>query len=58
MIVAGVIVGFGSVWGYGCTSGHGVCGLSRLSQRSMIATAVFMAVAFVTVFFTRHVIGG
>jgi uncharacterized membrane protein YedE/YeeE len=58
MAAAGVIVGFGSVWGYGCTSGHGVCGLSRLSTRSFVATGVFMAVAVVTVFVTRHMIGG
>lgn len=58
MAAAGLIVGFGSVWGYGCTSGHGVCGLSRLSTRSFVATGVFMAVAFATVFVTRHVIGG
>ena len=56
--VAGLIVGFGSIWGFGCTSGHGVCGLSRLSPRSFVATGVFMAVAFATVFVTRHVIGG
>lgn len=58
MIVAGLLVGFGSVWGNGCTSGHGVCGLSRLSTRSMVATATFMATAFITVFVVRHVIGG
>lgn len=58
MIVAGLIVGFGAVWGNGCTSGHGVCGLSRLSPRSLIATMTFMATAFVTVFIVRHVIGG
>lgn len=58
MAAAGLIVGFGSVWGFGCTSGHGVCGLSRLSPRSSVATGVFMAVAFVTVFVTRHMIGG
>jgi uncharacterized membrane protein YedE/YeeE len=57
MAAAGLIVGFGSVWGFGCTSGHGVCGLSRLSTRSFVATGVFMAVAFATVFVTRHVIG-
>jgi len=57
MAIAGLIVGFGSVWGYGCTSGHGVCGLSRLSTRSFVATGIFMAVAFVTVFVTRHLIG-
>ena|SRR5690606_17196126 len=58
MIVAGLLVGFGSVWGNGCTSGHGVCGLSRLSTRSMVATATFMASAFITVFVVRHMIGG
>jgi uncharacterized protein len=56
MAVAGLLVGFGSVYGNGCTSGHGVCGLSRLSPRSFIATATFMATAFVTVFIVRHVI--
>ncbi len=58
MLAAGLLVGFGSEWGNGCTSGHGVCGLSRLSARSIVATAVFMTVAIVTVFVTRHVIGG
>ena len=57
MVAAGLLVGFGSVWGNGCTSGHGVCGLSRLSVRSIVATVVFMAVAIVTVFVVRHVIG-
>ena len=58
MAVAGLLVGFGSVWGSGCTSGHGVCGLARLSPRSMVATAVFMGVAALTVFVTRHGLGG
>ena len=58
MVVAGLITGFGSVFGGGCTSGHGVCGMSRLSTRSLIATATFMATAFVTVFVTRHMMGG
>jgi len=58
MVIAGLLVGFGSVWGNGCTSGHGVCGLSRLSPRSMVATSTFMATAFITVFVVRHVIGG
>lgn len=58
MFVAGLLVGFGSVWGGGCTSGHGVCGLARLSPRSMVATLVFMGAAFLTVFVMRHVIGG
>ena len=49
-----VLVGFGSVWGNGCTSGHGICGLSRLSLRSLVATLVFMTTAIVTVFVTRH----
>lgn len=57
MITAGLLVGFGSVWGNGCTSGHGVCGLARLSPRSLVATLTFMATAFVTVFVVRHLIG-
>lgn len=57
MIAAGLLVGFGSVWGNGCTSGHGVCGLSRLSVRSLVATLVFMATGFITVFVVRHVLG-
>ncbi len=57
MIAAGLLVGFGSTWGNGCTSGHGVCGLSRLSPRSFVATGIFMAVAVLTVFVVRHVIG-
>jgi uncharacterized membrane protein YedE/YeeE len=57
MIAAGLLVGFGSVWGNGCTSGHGVCGLSRLSVRSLVATLVFMTTAFMTVYVVRHVIG-
>ncbi len=58
LAVAGLLVGFGTVLGNGCTSGHGVCGLSRLSQRSIAATITFMAVAFLTVFVWRHVLGG
>jgi uncharacterized membrane protein YedE/YeeE len=58
MVTAGLLVGFGTVWGNGCTSGHGVCGLSRLSPRSLVATLMFMATAFVTVFVVRHMIGG
>ena len=58
MAVAGVLVGFGAVLGNGCTSGHGVCGISRGSGRSIVATVTFMAAAFVTVFVARHVIGG
>ena len=58
MILAGMLVGFGAVWGGGCTSGHGVCGLSRLSKRSFVATGVFMTTAVVTVFIIRHIIAG
>jgi uncharacterized protein len=57
MAAAGLIVGYGSTWGNGCTSGHGVCGLSRLSKRSFAATGIFMATAFATVYLTRHMIG-
>lgn len=53
---AGLLVGFGAVWGNGCTSGHGVCGLSRLSLRSLVATLTFMATAIATVFLTRHLL--
>ncbi|MEP1198995.1 YeeE/YedE family protein [Tateyamaria sp.] len=56
--IAGLLVGFGSVMGNGCTSGHGVCGISRGSARSIAATLTFMATAFVTVFVLRHVLGG
>ena len=58
MAAAGLLVGFGSVLGNGCTSGHGVCGISRLSGRSIAATLTFMATAFATVFVARHLIGG
>ena len=54
LLLAGLLVGFGSVWGNGCTSGHGVCGISRLSLRSLIATITFMATGFATVFVMRH----
>jgi uncharacterized membrane protein YedE/YeeE len=57
LIVAGLIVGFGTRLGAGCTSGHGVCGIGRGSPRSLAATAVFMATAIATVLITRHVIG-
>jgi uncharacterized membrane protein YedE/YeeE len=57
MAIAGLLVGFGSVLSNGCTSGHGVCGISRLSARSIVATATFVAVAVATVFLTRHIIG-
>ncbi len=57
LIAAGLIVGYGTRLGSGCTSGHGVCGLARLSRRSLAATAIFMAVAGITVFVTHHLIG-
>jgi uncharacterized membrane protein YedE/YeeE len=57
LIMAGLLVGIGTRYGSGCTSGHGVCGLSRLSPRSMVATGMFMLAGFVTVFVTRHLIG-
>ena len=56
LVAAGLLVGIGTRYGSGCTSGHGVCGLSRLSPRSMVATAAFMAAGFVTVFIVRHLI--
>ena len=58
LIFAGLLVGFGTRLGNGCTSGHGVCGMARLSPRSLAATATFMASAAATVFILRHVIGG
>lgn len=57
LVVAGVLVGFGSRLGSGCTSGHGVCGLSRLSPRSLVATATFMTTGFVAVYVVRHLLG-
>ncbi|MCP8940618.1 YeeE/YedE family protein [Alsobacter sp. SYSU M60028] len=56
-VAAGLLVGFGATVGSGCTSGHGVCGLARLSPRSIAATAVFMTTAALTVFVTRHLAG-
>jgi uncharacterized protein len=58
LIAGGLSVGFGTRLGGGCTSGHGVCGIARLSARSLVATAVFMAVGAAVVFVKRHVIGG
>ncbi len=57
MVGGGLLVGFGAAYGGGCTSGHGVCGIARLSPRSLIATAVFMATGFLTVLVVRHLIG-
>jgi uncharacterized protein len=56
LVVAGLLVGFGSIWGNGCTSGHGICGLSRLSFRSLVAVVSFMTTAIITVFITHHLI--
>ena len=56
MIVAGLLVGYGTRLGSGCTSGHGVCGIARFSPRSMVATVVFMASGIATVYIVRHVI--
>ncbi|WP_337267490.1 YeeE/YedE family protein [Oryzifoliimicrobium ureilyticus] len=58
LVVGGLLVGFGTRLGSGCTSGHGVCGLARLSPRSMVATMTFMIVAAITVYVTRHLVGG
>ena len=55
LIIAGLLVGVGTRYGAGCTSGHGVCGLSRLSLRSLAATAMFMGAGFTTVFVLRHI---
>jgi uncharacterized membrane protein YedE/YeeE len=55
VVVAGLLVGVGTRYGAGCTSGHGVCGLSRLSPRSLVATLAFMGAGFATVFLLRHV---
>ena len=57
MIAAGLLVGIGTRYGSGCTSGHGICGLSRLSPRSLVATAAFMLAGFAMVFVVRHLIG-
>ncbi len=56
LVIAGLLVGFGSRLGSGCTSGHGVCGISRLSPRSLAATAIFMATGFLATFVVRHVL--
>jgi len=58
IVIAGLLVGFGAQYGSGCTSGHGICGLSRLSPRSLVATLAFMCAGFVMVFVIRHLIGG
>lgn len=58
LIAAGLLVGYGTRLGNGCTSGHGVCGVARLSPRSLAATGTFMAAGALTVFLVRHLIGG
>ena len=58
LMAAGLLVGFGAVLGNGCTSGHGVCGIARLSRRSIFATLIFMTAAVVTVFIVRHIAAG
>jgi uncharacterized membrane protein YedE/YeeE len=57
LAAAGLLVGIGTALGGGCTSGHGICGISRLSPRSIVAVLTFMATAIITVFITRHVLG-
>lgn len=57
LIIAGVLVGFGTRLGSGCTSGHGICGISRLSKRSIIATMSFMFAGFIAVYVVRHMLG-
>ncbi|MGA1207228.1 MAG: YeeE/YedE family protein [Gammaproteobacteria bacterium] len=57
MVIAGLLVGYGTRLGSGCTSGHGICGISRLSIRSVVATGCFMVSAIITVFVVRHVLG-
>src|SRR5512133_1752218 len=56
LVLAGLLVGWGTRYGSGCTSGHGVCGLSRLSARSLVATLAFMGSGFATVYFVRHLL--
>ncbi|HET7792777.1 MAG TPA: YeeE/YedE family protein [Rhizobacter sp.] len=58
LVIAGLLVGYGTSLSNGCTSGHGVCGLARLSPRSLVATVVFVAVAMLTTYVMRHVLGG
>jgi uncharacterized protein len=58
LALAGLLVGVGTRYGSGCTSGHGVCGLARLSPRSLVATLAFMGAGFATVFIVRHLLAG
>ena len=58
LVIGGILVGIGVTYGNGCPSGHGVCGIARLSHRSIVATVTFMAAAFATVYLVRHLVGG
>ena len=58
LLIGGFVVGIGVTYGSGCTSGHGVCGMARLSRRSIAATAMFMVTTAITVYVVRHVVGG
>lgn len=58
IVIGGLLTGFGTQWSGGCTSGHGLCGMARLSPRSIAATMIFMVAAFIVVFLVRHVWGG
>jgi len=58
LIIAGLLVGYGSSLGRGCTSGHGICGITRLSVRSITATVIFMTTGIITVYITNHLLGG
>lgn len=57
LVLAGLLVGFGTRMGSGCTSGHGICGMGRLSRRSMVATALFFSMGVITALFSRHLLG-
>ncbi len=57
LIIGGLLVGFGTAMGNGCTSGHGICGISRFSMRSIVATLTFMVMAIITLFVVRHILG-
>jgi uncharacterized protein len=58
IVIGGLLTGFGTQWSGGCTSGHGLCGMARLSPRSIVATCIFMVTAMIVVFLVRHVWGG
>jgi len=58
LVGAGLLVGFGTRLGAGCTSGHGVCGIGRMSTRGIVSTITYIGVAMITVYFTHHLLGG